>query len=72
MDSAAKKGAHLIVFPEIALQQNPAWSDKQPTEEELFYLHQSAETIPGESTKKQLLTRICAPNLVNPAYPCNA
>ena len=37
ISEASEKGAKLIVFPEIALQQNPGWgfSSYQPTEEEL-------------------------------------
>jgi len=54
MEEAAKQGAHIIVFPEIALQQNPAWGriTYQPTQEELDYVFDSAETIPGESTER--------------------
>jgi predicted amidohydrolase len=53
MEEAAQQGVKLIVFPETALQQNPAWGlNHQPTQEELNYLHQSAETTPGESTQK--------------------
>jgi predicted amidohydrolase len=54
MEEAAEQGAHLIVFPEIALQQNPAWgrSSYQPTQQELDYVSDSAETIPGESTDR--------------------
>jgi predicted amidohydrolase len=53
MMEAASQKAKLIVFPEAALQQNPAWNlFDQPTQEELDYIYQSAETIPGESTKK--------------------
>ena len=49
---AARQGAHLIVFPEIALQQNPAWgaSYYQPTQAEMDYVRDTAETIPGPST----------------------
>ena len=54
MKEASAKGAHLIVFPEIALQQNPAWSGLwyKPTQQELDYVRSSAETIPGSSTEK--------------------
>jgi uncharacterized protein (TIGR02145 family) len=54
MEEAAEQGAHLIVFPEIALQQNPGWgkSSYQPTQEELDYVLNTAETIPGESTER--------------------
>ena len=54
MKEASAKGAHLIVFPEIALQQNPAWSRRwyKPTQQELDYVRSSAETIPGSSTEK--------------------
>lgn len=54
MSEAANKGAHLIVFPEDALQQNPGWgtqSDK-PTPEEIDYVANTAEAIPGESTDR--------------------
>ncbi len=53
ISEASEKGAKLIVFPEIALQQNPCWgsSSYQPTEQELRYLHETAETIPGPSTE---------------------
>jgi apolipoprotein N-acyltransferase len=53
IEKAAAQEAKLIVFPETALQQNPAWGlNHQPTQEELDYLYQSAETIPGESTER--------------------
>ena len=54
MSEAANRGAHLIVFPEDALQQNPGWgtqSDK-PTPEEIDYVANTAEAIPGESTDR--------------------
>ncbi len=53
ISEASEKGACLIVFPEIALQQNPGWgtSSYLPTEAELEYVHDSAETIPGPSTE---------------------
>jgi len=49
---ASEKGVHLIVFPEIALQQNPGWgaSSYVPTGVELAYVQDTAETIPGTST----------------------
>jgi predicted amidohydrolase len=48
---AAEKGAQLVVFPEIALQQNPGWNaSEQPTPKELAYVRDTAETIPGPST----------------------
>ena len=52
MEAAAEKGAHLIAFPEIALQQCPAWGadTHTPTKEELDYVRDTAETIPGAST----------------------
>lgn len=52
MMEAEAKGAHLVVFPEIALQQNPGWgtAEYQPTEEETAYVRETAEQIPGEST----------------------
>ena len=54
MTEASEKGAQLIIFPEISLQQNPGWgrSSHQPTKEELTYLQETAETIPGKSTKE--------------------
>jgi predicted amidohydrolase len=49
---ASEKKAKLVVFPEIALQQNPGWGrvEHQPSKEELAYLINTAETIPGSST----------------------
>lgn len=54
MKEASEKGAHLIVFPEYALQQNPClgMNTYQPTEEELAYLRDTAETVPGNSTER--------------------
>jgi len=54
MEEAAAQGAKLVVFPEIALQQCPCWGTSSviPTQEEIDYLYDSAETIPGESTQK--------------------
>jgi predicted amidohydrolase len=54
IDEASSKGAQLIVFPEIALQQNPGWgrSNHNPTQEELTYLYETAEAVPGPSTNK--------------------
>ena len=56
MEEASAKGAHLIVFPEIALQQNPGWgtSAYRATQEELDYVRDTAETIPGKSTERLL------------------
>ena len=53
MLEAATAGAHLVVFPEIALQQNPGWGkvSHKPTDEELAYVRETAEPIPGESTQ---------------------
>jgi len=52
ISEASAKGAKLIVFPEIALQQNPGWGSVfyQPSDEELRYVGETAETIPGPST----------------------
>ena len=52
MRNASENEAKLIVFPEIALQQNPGWgrSDHQPTEDELEYIIDTAESVPGPST----------------------
>ena len=52
MEAAAERNVHLIVFPEIALQQNPGWGQvsHKPTQEELVYVQDTAEPIPGAST----------------------
>ena len=52
MDVAAEENVHLIAFPEIALQQNPGWgkASHKPTPEELAYVKDTAEPIPGPST----------------------
>jgi predicted amidohydrolase len=52
MARAASNGADLVVFPEIALQQCPAWgpASHTPTPEEMAYVRRTAETIPGPST----------------------
>ena len=50
IEQASQKGAQLIVFPEIALQQNPGWLAPKVSEEEMAYVHRTAETIPGPST----------------------
>ncbi len=50
IEQASQKGAQLIVFPEIALQQNPGWLAPQVSEDEMAYVHRTAETIPGPST----------------------
>jgi predicted amidohydrolase len=50
MAEAAEQGAHLVVFPEVALQQNPGWGNSRPAPEELAYVEDTAESIPGEST----------------------
>jgi len=54
MEEASAQGAHLIVFPEFALQQNPCGGSSGyiPTQNELDYLRDAAETIPGDSTQK--------------------
>ena len=53
MKEAVANGAHLVVFPEIALQQNPGWgtAEYRPTEEESAYVRNTAEQIPGDSTQ---------------------
>ena len=53
MEEAAAQGAHLVVFPEFALQQNPCAGSFGyiPTQNELDYLRSAAETIPGDSTQ---------------------
>jgi predicted amidohydrolase len=58
MTQAAEQGAHLIVFPEVALQQNPGYPNPAATNyagftakpEEMAYVEDTAESIPGEST----------------------
>ena len=55
MEKAAAQGVQLIVFPEISLQQNPGWgylSVHEPTQNELRYVRETAETVPGNSTDK--------------------
>ena len=51
MERAASNGVDLVVFPEIALQQCPAWgpASHTPTAQEMAYVRQTAETIPGQS-----------------------
>jgi predicted amidohydrolase len=53
MDQAARNGADLVVFPEMALQGCPGWREEhvKPTPAERAYIQQSAETIPGPSTE---------------------
>jgi predicted amidohydrolase len=52
MEQAASNGVDLVVFPEIALQQCPAWgpASHTPTAQEMAYVRQTSETIPGQST----------------------
>jgi len=52
MEQAASNGVDLIVFPEVALQGCPAWGPAShiPTVQEMDYMRQAAETIPGQST----------------------
>jgi predicted amidohydrolase len=53
MKEAAAQGVQLIIFPEVSLQQNPSWgflSVHEPTQAELKYLRDTAETVPGKST----------------------
>jgi len=52
MEQAASNGVDLVVFPEIALQQCPAWgpASHTPTAPEMAYVRQTAETIPGQNT----------------------
>lgn len=55
MEEAAAQRVHLIVFPEISLQQNPGWgylSVHEPTLAELRYVQDTAEKVPGNSTDK--------------------
>jgi predicted amidohydrolase len=52
MEQAASNGADVVVFPEVALQGCPAWREDSvaPSSEEMAYVQQTAETIPGPST----------------------
>jgi predicted amidohydrolase len=52
MSEAASLGADLIVFPEVALQQCPPWAQdgRPPTADEMAYMRDTAETVPGPST----------------------
>jgi predicted amidohydrolase len=52
MEQAASNGVDLVVFPEVALQQCPAWGSESytPTAQEMVYMRQTAEMIPGQST----------------------
>lgn len=52
MERAASNGVDLVVFPEIALQQCPPWGPAShiPTAQEMAYVQQTAEMIPGQST----------------------
>ena len=55
MEEAKAQGAQLIVFPEVSLQQNPGWgklSVHEPTQTELTYVRDTAETVPGEITDR--------------------
>jgi predicted amidohydrolase len=54
MAQAAARGADLIVFPEVALQQCPPWAEyaRAPTQTEMAYMRATAETVPGPSTDK--------------------
>lgn len=49
---AKAQGAELVLFPEVALQQNPGWGyiSHIPTDTEKAYVARTAEAIPGEST----------------------
>lgn len=50
--AAKAQGAQLVVFPEVALQQNPGWGyiSHVPTDDEKAYVVRTAEPVPGEST----------------------
>ncbi|WP_395094316.1 nitrilase-related carbon-nitrogen hydrolase [Armatimonas sp.] len=52
LKAAKAQGAELVLFPEIALQQNPGWGyiSHVPTLGEKAYVARTAEAIPGEST----------------------
>ncbi|MEK7676534.1 MAG: carbon-nitrogen hydrolase family protein [Verrucomicrobiota bacterium] len=52
MERASSNHVDLIVFPEVALQGCPAWGPSSyiPTAQEMAYVRQTAETIPGQST----------------------
>lgn len=51
LEAAKAEGAQLVLFPEVALQQNPGWGylSHVPTEAERAYVAQTAEPIPGPS-----------------------
>jgi len=53
IEAAAERSVHLIVFPEISLQQNPGWGKDSytPTPEESAYVRETAEPALGESTR---------------------
>jgi predicted amidohydrolase len=52
MGWAASNRVDLIVFPEVALQGCPGWRENfsPPSVQEMTYMRQTAETIPGQST----------------------
>jgi predicted amidohydrolase len=52
MEQAASNRVDLIVFPEVALQGCPGWREDSspPSVQEMAYIQQTAETIPGQST----------------------
>jgi predicted amidohydrolase/N-acetylneuraminic acid mutarotase len=54
MDEAARLGADLVVFPEAALQQCPPWAEyaRKPTDAEMAYMRDTAETVPGPGTDR--------------------
>lgn len=51
LHAAKAQGAELVLFPEVALQQNPGWGyiSHVPTDDELAYVRRTAEPIPGPS-----------------------
>jgi len=52
MERVASNRVDLIVFPEVALQGCPGWREDsaKPSVQEMAYIQQTAETIPGRST----------------------
>jgi 5-aminopentanamidase len=51
LEAAKAQGAELVLFPEVALQQNPGWGyiSHVPTDDERAYVAETAEPIPGPS-----------------------
>jgi predicted amidohydrolase len=64
MEQAASNGVDLIVFPEVALQGCPGWrqDNTRPSPQDLAYVQQTAETVPGPSISN-LVARANALNM---------